>query len=146
MDHALPTAFISAAAALIGGIVVAIANYRLSVRREHEADWRKLKFDRYQEFIIALSGVVQGRETRDAKLRYADAVNSMSLVAPEGVLHALQQFQDEITYLNQNRSQTKHDELLNILLRQMRADIRPGSRANETIEFKLLAAPPDNET
>jgi hypothetical protein len=93
MDRTLATGLISAIAALLGGVVVAIANYYLSLKREHEADWRKLKFERYQEYIVALSGVVQGRETLEAKLRYADAVNSLSLVAPQTVLSALQAFQ-----------------------------------------------------
>ena len=145
MDRTVLIALISAAAALIGGVVVAMANYYLSIRREHEADWRKLKFERYQEYVVSLSGVVQGRETREAKLRYADAVNSLSLVAPESVLSALHKFQDEISYVNTNRSQGEHDRLLNILFREMRADIRPKSVKDDTISFHLLAAPPEGE-
>jgi hypothetical protein len=146
MDHTLLSAVIGASAAFAGGVIVAVANYYFSIRREREADWRKLKFDRYQEFIIALSGVVQGRATRDAHLRYADAVNSISLVASFEVFLALHDFQQEISYLNQNRTQSQHDEQLNILIHKMRADIRP-SRASrdDSLNFTLLAAPPEEQ-
>jgi hypothetical protein len=147
MDHTLLSAVIGASAAFAGGVIVAAANYYFSIKREREADWRKLKFDRYQEFIIALSGVVQGRVTREAQLRYADAVNSMSLVASLDVLLALRAFQQEISYLNQNRTQSRHDEKLNILVQKMRADIRPSrSIADEQFNFTLLAAPPNDES
>jgi len=39
----------------------------LARRREHEADWRKLKLGQYQEFILALSGVVRERATPEAQ-------------------------------------------------------------------------------
>ena len=47
-------AIISACAA-IGAVIV---TYILTKRREHEADWRKFKFFQYQEFVLALPGIV----------------------------------------------------------------------------------------
>jgi Zn-dependent protease with chaperone function len=53
---------ISAVAALLVAVVTSV----LSRRREREADWRKLRFEQYEEFIQALSGVVRDHATEDA--------------------------------------------------------------------------------
>ncbi len=73
-----------------GGLLGAVLTYILTGRKEHAADWRKLKFEQYREFILALSGIVEGRSTDAAQLRYADAANAMMLVAPASVYQALQ--------------------------------------------------------
>jgi Zn-dependent protease with chaperone function len=98
MPAAEITAVISLSAAIIVAFVTAVITYLLTRRREHEADWRKLKFGQYQEFVLALSEIVELQSTHEKQVRYANAVNSMSLVAPISVLNALRQFQDEISY------------------------------------------------
>lgn len=145
MDQApLVTVSITAGVSAVSAIIAVIITYVLTKRREHEADWRKLKFGQYQEFVLALSGTVRERATPEAHCRYADAVNSMSLVAPVRVLSALNAFQAEITYINNQRSDERHDELLAALLRAMRADIHPGHLAGDkSFPFRLLSIPPD---
>jgi len=130
----------------IGGVVI---TYALTRRREHEGDWRKLKFSQYQEYILALSGIVRGRASPEAHSRYADAVNSMSLVGTIEVLVALKKFQDEIAWVNQNNRKTddRHDELLAMLLRAMRKDINPRrSHDDKAHPFRLLGLPPEAES
>ena len=73
---------IAALASAVTAILAVIVTYILTKRREHEADWRKLKFAQYQEFVLALSGIVDERATSVSQARYSDAVNSMALVAP----------------------------------------------------------------
>jgi hypothetical protein len=137
----LANAVISGSVAVIA---VVVTNW-LARRREHEADWRKLKFAQYQEFVLALSGIVNERSSREGQARYSDAVNSMALIAPMKVLRALTEFQSEISYMNRTRSQEAHDRLLDPLLRAMRADIHP-HYAPEPVgyTFKLLGVPPAN--
>lgn len=132
------TAGVSSVAA-IGAVII---TYVLTKKREHEADWRKMKFSQYQEFVLALSGVVRERATPDTQRRYADAVNSMSLVATVKVLNAMNEFQNEISYMNEDRSDKKHDKFLNILLLTMREDINPNrSESEKSFSFRLLGLP-----
>jgi hypothetical protein len=134
------TAGVSAGSALISVVIT----YILTRRREHEADWRKLKLGQYQEFILALSGIVSGRATPESHRRYADAVNSMALIAPPGVLKALRKFQLEISYINNNRSDEHHDQLLDVLLREMRRDIEPNPiSVGADFSFHLFGLPPE---
>jgi hypothetical protein len=103
-----------------------------------------LKFDRYQEFILALSGMIQGRATPESQRRYADAVNSLSLIAPPKILAALRDFQNEISYINNQRSDERHDAFLDALLRRMREEINPHrSQADPMLPLRLLAPPPE---
>jgi hypothetical protein len=133
---------ISAVTALLVAVVTSV----LSRRRESEADWRKLRFEQYQEFVRALSGVVRGRATEEAQRRYADAANALSLVAPIDVIVKLQKFQKEISYLNDQRSDRRHDELLSDLLRAMRSDISPKlAQGASAYTFVLLSPPPGQD-
>lgn len=135
------TAGISAGAAILAALLTAA----LTRRREHEGDWRRLKLARYQEFVLALSGVVAGRSSSEAHRRYADAVNSMALVSPRKVLLSLRAFQNEISYMNAGRTDTEHDRTLNELFHAMRDDVWPGRADDQGFEFRLLGVPPSSE-
>lgn len=140
------TIVLTAAGSVGSGIMVAIITYLLTKRREREAEWRKLKFGQYQELLLAMSGIAEGRSTPETQARYADAFNSMSLVAPESVLMALRNYQDEISCRNTTRSLDEHDRLLNALLRAMRADMFPRKTAGaRDFEFRLITTPPTLE-
>ena len=134
------TAGVSAVTALVA---VVVTNF-FTRRREHEADWRKLKLAQYQQFILALSGVEDGRATLDAMRQYTDAMNAMSLIAPMSVLHALRAYQAETSYKNINRSQAEHDRLLNLLVRALRADVQPSNPLDDpAFRFMLFGLPPE---
>jgi len=136
------TLIITSGITALAAIIAVFITYALTRKREHEGDWRKLKLEQYQEFVLALSGTVRERTTRDAQRRYADAVNSMMLIAPPAVLVRLQAFQNEISYVNQNRSDTRHDELLHDLFRAMRQDVHPSKIQDGDFSFHLLGLPP----
>jgi hypothetical protein len=117
MNVVLLTAAISGAVSIAGVIV----SYLLSKRKEREADWRKLKLERYDEYVTALSGVVKGGElSLEAQARYATAVNGIALVAPPTILRVLYAFQDEKSGGN------KRSKLLDNLMNALRHDIHPG--------------------
>lgn len=131
---------VSAAAALTVSIVTSV----LARRRDHESEWRKLKFSQYQQFYMALSGIVRERANAEAHGRYADAVNSLYLVAPIEVLNRLAAFQKEISLINSDRSDERHDKLLAELTKAMRRDINLSLvRGASPFPFRLQSIPPD---
>ena len=118
--------------------------HHLSARRDHESDWRKLKLTQYQEYVLALSGVIAGRDTPGAHRRYADAVNSMTLVAPRSVLEALHAFQVENAFSNKGRDSARLEVLQNALIRAMRNDVHPsGPKDPPALDFRLFGIPPN---
>jgi hypothetical protein len=130
------TAVISACAALVG---VWLGNH-FAMRREHEADWRKMKLERYREYILALSGNVVERTTVAAQERYSDAANSLQLVAPPKVLQTLDTFLAFNSYRNPNENTQRHNQLLNDLVNAMRQDLQPAYRGQD-IQFRLIGIP-----
>lgn len=140
---ALP-AIVAALASGVFALAGVIVTSRLAQRREHESDWRQVKIGHYQEFISALSGIVSGRSTPEAQARYADAVNALALVASPAVLDAVHAFQAEITYRNSERSDERHDALLNAAIQAMRNDIQPASGRVPTRALHFLAPPPSS--
>jgi hypothetical protein len=138
METALVTAGISALTAVL---VLVLGNF-YSRRREHEADWRRLKLDRYREYVVALSGTIEERMTRESHLRYSDAVNALLLVAPASVLHALDRFLEHTSFRNPNQDIDRHDTLLGDLIRAMRTDLHPGVDDGDGLRFRLLGVPP----
>jgi hypothetical protein len=121
MDGTIFTALVSGAVALG---VVALTNF-YGKKRDHEADWRKMKLEQYKEYVAALSGTVHHPYDSVVQRRYSDAVNSMGLVAPPKVLTALYGLLDETSFSNRNRTAQKYDSLLSSLMRAMREDSHP---------------------
>lgn len=133
-------------ALLSGAFAISIPalTYWLTKRREQESVWRELKLKHYQEFVVALSGVVGGRTNSETRARYADAANTLSLVAPPSVLRALYKFQDEISLRGDARDPSRHDAKLTALMREMRADAqgRVAPIDEGTLTFRLIASGP----
>lgn len=140
MDTTTANAVIAAGSAVI---VVALTNY-FTKRREHAADWRKMKLERYREYILALSGITLERATQEAHAKYADAVNSLRLVAPPKVLLALEDYLSHTSLRNQNKSLETHDHFLSILVRAMREDLQPAYKGkDDKFIFRLLGVGPN---
>jgi hypothetical protein len=81
-------AIISAVTSILGAAV----SFFFSMRKEREADWRKIKFEHYREFMAALSSIVGTDATLEGHQRFARACNTVQLVASEQVIKALQNF------------------------------------------------------
>ena len=144
MDSGTLVAIISTATAVVVAGVTAGLTYLFTKLREREADWRKLKLDYYKEYVSALSGIVEGRDTPEGHIRYVDAVNSLTLVASSEVLRALYAYCDYTTSRNPNKSLERHDKVLTSLLDALRQDIYPKHRRrSDTQSFRLITVPPD---
>jgi hypothetical protein len=114
-----------------GGVHVGSRGQLLfSMRKEKEADWRKIKFEHYREFMSALSSIVGSDATPEGHRRFAQACNTVQLVASKQVIKSLHDFRDEIAGSNPHRSKEKHDELLSRLIREIRADLGISTASN----------------
>lgn len=137
----METIIISALGSILAALVAAWATYVLTKRREHDSDWRKIKFAQYQEFIKALSGITDGRSSPDNQERFSDAINSMMLVAPAKVYNALHSYWSEISASNTNRNRERHDALLGDLVIAMRADMHSSLVSGQSsLRFALINA------
>ena len=136
---------ITALTATSGAIVLAGATYWLTKKREREAELRKEKLEHYKDFVASLSGVVSGDETPEGQRAFARACNKLNLVAPQSVVRALQNFQQEIKTSNHQKSDDRHDKLMSKLFYEMRKDLQVTPRDNDiSFVFGLWAsgAPP----
>jgi hypothetical protein len=141
VDSAALTAIVSGAVAVGVAALTAGSTYLLTRRREREADWRKTKLDCYREYIMALSGIVEGHDTPEAHLHYVHAVNSLMLVASSKVLNSLYEYMDYTRSTEKLRD--RHDRLLTDLVRAMRQDVYPPDRTNtDPLQFHLISLPP----
>ena len=70
-----------------------------------------------------LSGIVGTDSTPEGNKRFAEACNTLHLIASKGVLNALHDFQDEIKISNTNRNGKRHDALLSRLEWEIRKDL-----------------------
>jgi hypothetical protein len=126
METGIVVAVIAAATSLVG----AALSFFFSIRKEREADWRKVKFEHYREFMNSLSSIVGSDASPEGHRRFAQACNTLQLVASKRVIASLHDFRDEIAGSNPNRSIEGHDKLLSRLIRDIRADLGIPSAAN----------------
>ena len=119
MDTPIAVAIISAAAA----VVVPAVSFYLTKRKERAADWQKYKFEQYRDFLASLSGIVGIDSTPEGNRHFAEACNTLHLLASQRVLTALHNFQDEIRVSNPHRSDEKHNALLSQLVWDIRDDL-----------------------
>jgi hypothetical protein len=113
-------------AALISAFAAIIASagaIYLTKQKEREALWRAKKLAYYEEFFGAASGIV-GHAPDDAKIRFANAVNNLHLIASASAIQALHNFTDEIAESHAaSFSKERHDELWSRLVWEIRSDL-----------------------
>ena len=108
---------------IISSVVVAGSTYLFTKWKEWESEWRKDKREYYKAFVTSLSGNVDGDATEEGKLAFNRATIDLNLIAPQRVIEALIAYREEISFSNANRQQVRHDELLSLLLYEMRKDL-----------------------
>lgn len=97
--------------------------------------------------MASLSGIISGEATPEGQRAFARACNKLNLVAPQVVVKALQEFQQEIKVSNTMRSNKQHDKLMSRLFYEMRKDLQVTPKDKDTsFVFGLWAAGvPPNE-
>lgn len=140
MDSSITTAVITSS----GAIIVAALTFFLTKRYEQLSEWRQKKLEHYKELLSAISDLaVDGIDKVKANKRFALAVNTIALVAPQNVIKALMEFHGEIKHSNKNRSLENHDRLLMDLLLAIRKDIKLTSKDDRTtFDFHLIGSSP----
>lgn len=141
METGIVVAVVSAAASIIGAAV----SFFFSIRKEKAGDWRKVKFEHYREFMAALSSIVGADATPEGHRRFAQACNTVQLVASKHVIEALHDFREEIAGSNPDRSKESHDKLLSRLIREIRADLGISRKLNPAgLSVRLFMSGVDN--
>ncbi|WP_139166850.1 hypothetical protein [Chromobacterium sphagni] len=107
-----------------GAFALAGATYWFTKKREREAELRKEKLEHYKEFVASLSGIVIGEESPEGQREFARACNKLNLVAPQAIVKAMQDFQQEIKVSNSQKTQENHDRLMSRLFFEMRKDLQ----------------------
>ena len=131
MNEGIIVAIIMASASILGAAIT----YMLTKRHELAVQWQNEKTNHYKVLLSALSDLaVDGTDKRDANMRFALAVNTIALVAPQYVIKALMDFHDEVKYSNPQKSADRHDDLLKALLLAVRKDIGR-ARGDEAASF-----------
>ena len=137
MAAEIATALIAAS----GAIVLAGATYWFTKKREREAELRKEKLEHYKDFVASLSGIASGESTPESQRAFSRACNKLNLIAPQAVIRALQDFQQEIKITNDARSDERHDRLMSNLFYEMRKDLQITPKDEDTgLVFGLWAS------
>ena len=140
METSIIVAIISASAS----IIVAALSFALNKRAERKAALQQRKVAHYQELLNSLSDLaVDWTDKEKANQRFANAANTIALVAPQYVIETLMQFHDEVKFSNPNRSQEGHDRALKELLLAIRKSLELPFRDDpQTFDFHLIGSSP----
>ena len=125
-----------------GSIILATISYYFTKRQQREATWRELKIGHYKELLLSISDLAVDNSDVDAHQRFAKAMNTLALIAPQRVVTSMLAFHDGVKESNSNRSDEQHDELLAKLLLTIREDIKLRPKDNPTnFHYHLVGGP-----
>jgi len=120
----MDTAIVVALIALATSIIVTALSAYLSKMSEIKVEWQRKKIVHYQKLLTAMSDMaMQGRDQVDAKTRFSEAVNTITLIAGQPVIAALMELCDFIMISNHSKTQERHNELIRNLMLEIRKDI-----------------------
>lgn len=140
MNSTIIIAIIGASATFFG----AALTYYLTKKQQINKEWRDAKIKHYKALISSLSDLaVDGTDKNEANMKFALAVNTISLVAPQYVVTSLMNFHDEVKFSNPNKKPENHDKLLIDLLLAIRKDIKISEKDDpNTFKFHLIGSSP----
>jgi hypothetical protein len=140
METSIIVAIISASAS----IIVAALSFALNKRAERKFVLQQRRVAHYRELLNALSDLaVDGTDKEKANQRFANAANTITLVAPQYLIESLMRFHDEVKFSNPNKSQEGHDRALKELLLALRKSLELPYRDNpQTFDYHLIGSSP----
>ena len=107
---------------VIGSVAVAGLTHYMARKKEIEAEWRKQKLQHYQNLLTAISKMAatlppeksppSSEEAIEAETSFADAYNTLVLIAPHTVIEATQSF-----------ASNSQPDALTPLVRELRKDL-----------------------
>ncbi|UIR57455.1 hypothetical protein LZQ00_06455 [Sphingobacterium sp. SRCM116780] len=135
MNPIILVAIISATAS----IIVATVSFILNKRAERRDYLQQKRLAHYQELLASISDLAIKQDLAKANLRFANAVNTIGLIAPQNVITALMEFHREIRISNPNFSIEGHDTRLKVLILEIRKSLNLPYKDNpETFTFHLV--------
>jgi dipeptide/tripeptide permease len=131
----ITVALITAAA----GILAAAITFFLTKSKERSAQLQQRKQTQYQELLSAISDLAdQSVSLEQATKRFAVAVNTIVLVAPQPVIDALMAYYLDLS--NKTPDRRRRVELLNHLILEIRKSLElPFTDDPKTFHFELVA-------
>ncbi len=84
--------------------------------------------------------MISGESTPDAQRAFSLVCNKLNLVAPQAVIFALQEFQNEIKISNSAKSLEVHDKLMSKLFYTMRRDLEVTPTDKNIFQVRLWAS------
>jgi hypothetical protein len=137
MNVQITVALIAASAS----ILVAAITFFLTKSKERSAHLQQRKQSQYQELLSAISDLADYSVTQEqGQRRFAAAVNTIVLVAPQSVIDALMAYYRELASGTTNRQ--RRVELLKRLILEIRKSLElPFDDDPNTFDFELVAAP-----
>lgn len=141
MNPTILVAIITASAS----IVIAALTFVMTKRAERKDVLQQRKLSHYQELLSAISDLaIDDIDKDEANLRFAKAVNTIALVAPQNVITELMNFHDEIKFSNTEKTLEKHDQKLKNLLLSMRKSLElPFKDDPKSFNFHLVGTKPN---
>ena len=126
-----------------GSILTAALSYLFARRQQLSAQWRESKLNHYKVLLAGISDLAIDGADVEAHKRFASAVNTIALVAPQRVVLALLAFHDEIRMSNADRTREEHDRLLTKLVVEIRLDLGVNPKDNiRSFRYHLVGTPP----
>ena len=122
---------------IVAPALVGIGIFYKTKSAEREAEWRKEKLRLYLQFVEALSGITDAEKSIDGEVKFAKSCNDLHAFSPNSVLKALHRYQDLIGLKNTNSKPKEKNAALNILIWEMRNDLKI-SPLEKKEDFKIL--------
>jgi hypothetical protein len=125
-----------------GSLIIAAVSYFFAKRQQREAEWRDSKLNHYKVLLSSMSDLAVDNQDTEAHRRFALAINTLALVAPQDVIKAMLAFHDEIRESRQGHDPARHDQLLGKLLLVIRKDLGMKPKDDPlTFQYHLIGVP-----
>lgn len=126
-----------------GSVIIAAISYFFTKRQQREAEWRDSKLNHYKVLLSSISDLAVDNQDVEAHHRFALAMNTLALVAPQNVVEAMLAFHDGVKMSSEDRNPARHDQLLGQLLLSIRKDLGMKPKDDPlTFQYHLVGAPP----
>ena len=135
MNAQITVALITASASILAAAIT----FFLTKSKERSAQLQQRKQAQYQELLSAISDLADYSVTLEqANKKFAAAVNTIVLVAPQPVIDAIMSYYRELT--NKTTNGQRRAELLNRLILEIRKSLElPFNDDPKTFDFELVA-------
>ncbi len=117
--------------------IAGVITFYLTKAAERESEWRKEKLRLYLNFVESLSGITDFEQSKENDIKFAKACNDLHALASIEVLHALHDFQNNMSVSNKTSTIQDKQKSLDKLILKIRKDLKIKPKDSES-EFQML--------